>query len=565
MKNWKKRVALLLAAVVLASVPAGCAGGGNASASPAASPASGEKPFDLTVCIAPNPETIDPALNCTVDGAIMIQHFFEGLMKWQDDSDGNAVLTNGQARSYEAKENDDGTLTYTFKLRDDIFWSDGEKVTAGDFVYAWRRLVDPDTAASYCYIADMVVNANEIMAGEADPSALGVSAPDDATFAVEITYNCPYFLEICAFPALMPVRRDAIEKSGDQWTFSPETYLSNGIYKMAEWAQNDKIVAVPNEYHYDAENLGPDTITFKFSDDENAIYNGFRAGDYSFIESVPAQEAATLLANGTMTAADNLGTYFISFQTQKYPFDDARVREAFTLAIDSRYITENITRTGETPATGFVPYGVYDTEGAGGDDFRTAGGDYWEAPTTDEAYKTNCDKARQLLAEAGYPNGEGFPVVEYLYNTDDRNRMIAEALQSMWSEELGVTVNLSNQDWAIVLQTCYEGDYNMAGSVWFADYNDPSSFLDLWQTGGGNNIAQYSSADFDAAVEEAKSTDTPAERMKALHEAEDILIGRDYALAPVFFYTYCYCMDPDLQGVYYNPLGYFFFGYAKMS
>ncbi|MPM13091.1 Periplasmic murein peptide-binding protein [bioreactor metagenome] len=334
---------------------------------------------------------------------------------------------------------------------------------------------------------------------------------------------------------------------------------------MSEWTQNDKIVAVPNEYHYDAKNLGPDSITFKFSDDENAIYNGFKGGDYSFIESVPTDEAATLLANGTMTAANNLGTYFISFQTQKYPFDDARVRQAFTLAIDSRYITEHVTQAGERPATGFVPYGVYDAGGAGSDDFRTEGGNYWPAPATDEAYKANCDKARTLLAEAGYPNGKGFPAVEYLYNTDDRNKMIAEALQSMWSEELGVSVTLSNQDWAVVLQTCYEGNYNMTGSVWFADYNDPSSFLDLWQTGGGNNIAQYSNADFDAAIEAAKSTDVPAERMKALHKAEDILIGQDYALAPIFFYTYCFCIDPNLQGVYYNPLGYFFFGYARMN
>ncbi len=557
MKTWKRLFSLLLLTLMLAALPLGCAGTDGGAA------ASGEAPFNLTVCLAPNPESIDPALNVSVDGAIMLQHFFEGLMKYRDDGSGNAVLTEGQAARYDKAVNADGTVTYTFHLRDDIKWSDGKPVVAGDFVYAWRRLVDPATASSYCYMADMVVNADAIMLGTAAPDTLGVSAPDDATFVVQLTYNCPYFLEICAFPGLFPVRRDIIEQYGDQWTFRPETYISNGTYKMSEWTQNAQIVAVPNEYHYDAASLGPDSITFKLMDDANAIYNSFRAGDLSFIESVPTSETASLLADGTMSAAHYLGTYFVSYQTQRHPFDDARVRQAFTLAIDSNYITGTLTGTGETPATGFVPYGVYDAEGAGGSDFRTVGGNYWQAPVTDEAYQANCDKARALLAEAGYPGGNGFPVVNYLYSTDDRNRVIAEALQSMWAAELGVTVTLTNQDWAVMMQTCHDGDYDMASGIWIADYNDPSSFLDLWVSGGSNNIARYSSPSFDAAMTAAKSTDVPADRMKAMHQAEDQLIGRDCALAPVFFYTCCYCADPSLHGVFYSPLGYFFFGYAR--
>jgi len=561
MKNWKRRMSLLLAVVMITAILTGCSRTGSGTATPA----SAEDTFDLTVCLAPNPQTIDPALNCAVDGATMLQHFFEGLMKWDNDGTGNAVLAAGQAAGYDMAVNADGTATYTFKLRDDIFWSDGKPVVAGDFVYAWQRLVNPDTAAGYCYILDMVVNGFEIMIGEAEPSTLGVSAPDDTTFVVELTYNCPYFLELCAFPALLPVRQDIVETYGDQWTFSPETYISNGIYKMTEWSQNAKITAAPNEYHYDVEQLGPDSITFQFSDDVTAIYNGFKAGDLSFIESVPVDEIGTLSENGTLSVVDYIGTYFVCFQTQRYPFDDARVREAFNLVIDSQYMVDTVTKTGEAPATGFVPKGVYDAGGVGSDDFRTVGGDYWQTPTTDELYKANCDRARALLTEAGYPNGEGFPVVEYLYNTDDRNRMIAEALQSMWLTELGVTVNLANQDWAVVLQTCFEGDYYMTSSVWIADYNDPISFLDIWLSEGGNNIAQYSNADFDTAVQTAKSTDVPAERMAAMHRAEDLLIGQDYALAPIFFYTYYYCADPNLTGMYYNPLGYFFFGYTSMT
>lgn len=560
MARWKSMLSVILIAAMLAILPAGCAG-----SSSAATPTGAGKAFDLTVCLAPNPQSIDPALNVAVDGAVLIQHFFEGLMKWKDDGAGNAVLTAGQAASYEVVRNTDETVIYTFHLRDDIFWSDGRPVKAGDFVYAWRRLVDPATAAGYSYIEEMVAGAYEIMMGEADPSTLGVSAADDSTFVVELTYECPYFLEICAFPALMPLRQDVIEANGDQWTFRPETYISNGIYKMEQWTQNDRIVAVPNEYHYDAANLGPDSITFRLMDDENAIYSGFKAGELSFVESVPVEEVPSLLANGTMTAADNLGSYFVCFQNQNAPFDDVRVREAFTLTIDSEYLVSSVTRSGETPAPGLVPYGVYDAGGAGSDDFRTVGGAYWQVPKSEAIYQQNCDKARALLAEAGYPDGAGFPPVKYLYSTDGRNQLIAEALQSMWKEQLGVTVSLVNEDWASVLQSCFEGDYDMACSVWNADYNDPASFLDLWQTGAGNNIAFYSNPSYDEAISKASSAGDPAVRMGALHEAENVLIGQDYALAPIFFYTYCYCAAPNLKGIYYNPLGYFFFGYTKME
>lgn len=559
MAGWKRVLSVILTAVLIA-LPIGCS---DSSAAP--TPPAAEEVFDLTVCLAPNPQSIDPALNVAVDGAILIQHFFEGLMKWKDDGAGNAVLTAGQAASYESVQNADGTVTYTFHLRDNIFWSDGQPVKAGDFVYAWRRLVDPATAAGYSYIEEMVTGANEILMGEADSSTLGVSATDDTTFVVNLAYDCPYFLEICAFPALMPVRQDVIEANGDQWTFRPGTYISNGIYKMEQWTQNDRIVAVPNEYHYDAANLGPDSITFRLMDDENAIYSGFKAGELAFIESVPVEEVPSLLANGTMTAADNLGSYFVCFQNQKAPFDDARVREAFTLVIDSVYLVNSVTQSGETPAAGLVPYGVYDTGGPGSEDFRTVGGGYWQVPESEEVYRQNCDKARVLLAEAGYPGGAGFPPVEYLYSTDGRNQLIAEAMQSMWKNELGVTVRLVNEDWASVLQSCFEGDYDMACGVWNADYNDPASFLDLWQTDAGNNIAFYSNPAFDQAVARAASSGASDERMAALHEAEDLLIGQDYALAPIFFYTYCYCADPALKGIYYNPLGYFFFGYTSME
>ena len=566
-----KQLSLLLSGALAFGLLAGCGGGTTSTPAPTESgapstDASGEA-FELTINIASEPQTIDPALNTAVDGAIMTNHMFEGLMRWEDSgaetvgSDGtctNAELSYGQAESYDKVSNEDGTVTYTFHLRDGIKWSDGQDVTASDFVFSWQRLVNPETAADYSYMIDCVVNANEIMNGEKDPSELAVSAPDDKTFVVTITSDLPYFTEICAFPATFPVREDIVSDS--QWTYSPDTYISNGAYKMTSRVTNSEIVMEKNEYYYGVDTLGPDKITFKLMDDANAMLSGFNSGELDFIENMPTDEVAGLLASGDLKIVDYIGTYYVCYQTQKAPFDDPRVRQAFTLAVDRTYIVNQITQTGQVEAGGYVPAGIYDAAGATGDDFRTVGGDYY-APT-DADYEANCEKARELLAEAGYPNGEGFPVVTYLYNTDDSHKAVAEALQNMWQTQLGVTVQLDNQEWATFLQTRKDGDYSIARNGWIADYNDPMSFLDMWLTGGGNNDAQYVNANYDAAIKKAMSTSDPAERMAAMHEAEDIIIGQDWALGPIYFYTEKFMMDSEINGAYYTPLGFYFFMYT---
>ena len=575
----KRLVSVVLVAAFAFSMLAGCGSDNSASKDNNKTSAEAEQTatnsgdgFNITVNFASEPMTMDPALNSSVDGAIMANHLFEGLMKWEstgeevEGSEGScdtAKLTYGQAESYDKTTNDDGTVTYTFHLRDGIKWSDGKDVTAGDFEYAWKRLVNPATAADYNYMLDCVVNANEIMAGEKDPSELAVKAVDDKTFEVTLTTDLPYFDELCAFPAMMPVREDMIEKAGDQWTFDTSTYISNGAYKLKEWTHNSQIVVEKNENYYDVENLGPETITFKLMDDQNAMLSGFNSGELDFIEDVPQAEIANLIASGDMKIVDYIGTYYVCFQTQKAPFDDPRVRKAFSLAIDRTYIVNQVIQSGQVEAGGFVPSGVYDADGADGDDFRTVGGDYYKP--TDADYEANCDEARQLLADAGYPNGEGFSVVEYLYNTSDAHKAVAEALQFMWEEELGVKVTLNNQEWAAFLQTRKDGDYSIARNGWIADYNDPISFLDMWMTGGGNNDAQYANDDYDALIKQAKTTTDNAERMDLLHQAEDKLIGEDNVLAPLYFYTQKYMLADGIEGMYYCPLGYFFFGYTHQA
>ena len=225
---------------------------------------------------------------------------------------------------------------------------------------------------------------------------------------------------------------------------------------MKEWSHNAYILMEKNENYYDYENLGPDTIKFALLDDNNAMLKGYNNGELDFIENLPVDEIPTYLADGQLNIADYIGTYYVCFNTEDEIFSDPNIRKAFSLAIDRNYIVENVSQAGEVPADGYVPSGVYDAAGPGNDDFRTVGGSYYSV--ADEDYEKNCEEARQILADAGYPNGEGFPTVEYLYNTSDNHKKIGEALQNMWQEQLGVTVKLNNQDWNVFLENRKQGN-----------------------------------------------------------------------------------------------------------
>ncbi|MEJ8752768.1 peptide ABC transporter substrate-binding protein [Lagierella sp. ICN-221743] len=549
----KKRFSLRLLALMLGFVMllsacgnggqkqgTGQAGNGNAASNEEAGREDGV--FDVN--IASEPQSIDPALNSAVDGAIMISHLFESLIRWDDDGNGNAVLKPGIAESWDVS--DDG-LTWTFHLRD-AKWSDGKPVVAEDFVYAWNRLVNPDTGADYEYMLDMVKGYDE--------KKLDISAPDEKTFVVNLSVKCPYFEEICAFPAVMPVRKDAVEGT-ENWTNSADTLISNGPYVLKDWKHNQVIEMEKNPEYYDADSVKAEKLAFHLQDDQNAIYASYRSGDLDFINSVPQEEVQKLLDTKELKVLPQVGTYYVVFNTEKEPFNDARVRKAFSLVIDRDFIVKQVSGKGEEPASGYVPSGVYDVDGAEGDDFRTKGGDYYSIKVDD--YEKNVKEAKKLMEEAGYKDGQGFPQVEYLYNTSEGHKAIAEALQNMWQEKLGVQVTLQNQDWNVFLTERKQGNFNIARSGWIADYNDPMSFIDMWMTGGGNNDAQYKNPKYDELVKAAKATSDQAERMENMHKAEDILVGEDAVVAPIYFYTNSHMMKPNIEGLYYTPLGYYFF------
>lgn len=550
----KKSISFLALLLVLAMILTACGGAKNNAPAEkgeekgekqeaAATEEPGREDGVLDVCIASEPNSIDPALNSAVDGAIMTHHAFEGLLKWVDDGEGNAKLAPGQAESWDVSE--DG-LKWTFHLRDGITWNDGKPVTAQDFVFAWNRLVDPATAADYRYMLDMIKGYDE--------NKLAISAPDEKTLEVELSAMCPYFEEIMAFPASFPVREDVVAK--EDWTTKPETYITNGAYKMTEWNHNQNILMEKRDDYYDAAAVKAPKINFHLQDDINAMYASYRSGELDFIEQFPTEEIPNLLASGELKIKPYVGTYYVSFNNQLEPFNNPKVREAFSLAIDRNFIVNTVTASGETPAPGFVPAGVADAEE--GKDFRTVGGEYYSVKPED--YEANCEKARELLKEAGYENGQGFPVVEFLYNTSESHKAIAEALQNMWQEQLGVQVTLQNQEWNVFLTERKKGNYSIARDGWIADYNDPMSFLDMFVTGSGNNNPQYSNPKFDELIKKAKVTTDPAERFKLMHEAEDLAFGEDVCATPLYYYVNKFMIKPNIKGLYYTPLGFFFFG-----
>lgn len=501
---------------------------------------------DLSVCVGPNPDTIDPVLNSSVDGATLIIHAFEGLYSL----DKEGVSQPAQAESYELSKD---LKTYTFKLRDGLKWSDGSDLTAKDFVYSWQRAVDPATASDYSYMFECIAGYTEVQES-GDVTKLQVSAPDDNTLVVTLIAPTAYFLELTAFPTYSPVQKATIDKNGEKWAIQPDSYICNGPYMMTEWVPSSYIKYVKNPNYRDTAAIGPDSITFQLMEDDTAILSAFQSGDIYFADQMPNDEIDAWKDKAEFNLADQLGTYYVSFQTQKAPLDNPKIRQALTLAIDREWICTNVGKSGQVPAGAFVPPALFDKDPS--KSFRDVGGDYYD-PTD---YEGNVEKAKKLLEEAGYPNGEGLPTIEYLYNEGTGHQQIGEALQNMWSK-IGVKVDLVSQEWATFLNTRKDGNYYIARNGWLGDYNDPISFLDMWITGGGNNDAQWSNDEYDSLIKEIKSTDDAALRFKDMHKAEDIIFD-NWMLCPIYYYVDLYLQNTAIDNVWGSPLGFKYFMYA---
>lgn len=487
---------------------------------------------DLVFINGAEPETLDPAVITGQPEGRVVNALFEGLCAF--DADGRAVP--GVAEAWEISP--DGR-TYTFHLREDAKWSDGRPLVAEDFVASWKRTLTPSTGAQYNYMLFPVKNARAFAEGATgDFADVGVKAPDRRTLVVELENPTPYFLELCAFPTLHPVRVDLIARVGDDWV-KPGNLIGNGAYVLGEWRINDKIRLKKNPHYWNRAGVALGTVDVLPISDANVAFNFFASGLADLVMDkglAPPALLDELKKQPWFHAAPFLGIYFLRYNCAHGAFTDERVRRAFSLAIDKKRIVEKITRAGELPAPGFVPPGIPGYAGTDGLAFDPAA-------------------ARQLLAEAGFPGGHGFPLVNYLYSKSELNEAVAVELQSMWRETLGVNVNLVRQEWKVYLNSLSLLDYDIARSSWVGDYPDPNTFLDMFLTGGGNNRTGWSNPEYDRLLSEATREVDPAKRLDILRRAEDLLVRQAVPVAPIYYYVGIQLYNPEkLGGIRANVL-----------
>lgn len=536
----KKRViSMLLAAVMTVSMVSGTV------MTAAAEEAEGKQ---LSVQVGPDPETIDPALNSAVDGGNMILHLFEGLLTV--DQDGQ--LAPGQAETWETSE--DG-LTWTFHLREGLKWSDGTDLTANDFVYSWKRVCDPELAAPYAEtVLGMVEGYDAAIEGDLD--ALGVTAVDDLTFEVKLAKPCTYFGELAAFATLSPVQQATVEANGDAWAVEASTFISNGPFYITEWVPGSHIITSKNPNYWNADAIKLGSIKWNLIEDSNAAYSAYLNGDVLMIKDVPTEEIPSLEGNEEFHVEPIVGTYYISYNTQVEPLNDANVRKALNLAIDREYVAGTLMQGTYTAAPNFMGPGWKDTDGS----------DFYENANNGEPYMSvtaDIEGALAALEEAGYPNGEGLPVLHYITNDAGYHKVIAEYLQQAW-KEIGVTLEVEIVEWSSFTPMRRQGDFEIARNGWVGDYSDPSNQLELLYSTNGNNDGKYSSEAFDAAIDLSRETVDPEERSAALHEAEDIMMA-DSACCPLAYYNDFWLQSSKITGSWHSATGYWYFMYADIE
>ena len=589
----KKLISLLLVAIMVLSfvacgnveTPANTTGDAQQGDAPVAT-----QPTSMTLNVGAYPDTIDPALNSAVDGATYIIHTFVGLVGYNQDGNLAPMLAT---EIPEAVTTEDGKTSYTFTLRDGLKWNDGSDLTAADLEYSWKRAADPATAADYGYMFDVIDGYAE--------GNLNVTASEDGKqLTVVLPVDVPYFMELCAFPTYMPVKKDVVEANGDAWATKAETYIGNGPYKVAEFTQAE-LVLVKNEYYFDAESVVTDKIIFAFNDDDSSLLANYKNGSYLFIDSVPQDEIEALSAQypNEYFVEGQLGTYYVSFNVNDPALakfnevEKANIRKALGLMIERNYICSDIGKAGQVPAAGFVAMGLTEPNGtefiANNGPDRDGKGYYSVAA---EDYAANCAEAVALLESVATSSGAftmtdgvaaGFPTLTYITNQGTGHEAIAAYLQATWGA-YGINVKVETQEWATFLNTRKNGDYSVARNGWLGDYNDPISFLDMWITSSGNNDSQFGKdghatyagysyngqdnltwADsYDACIAAVKASKNPEERFALMHAAEDILMETG-AICPIYYYTDIFMCSESIDGFFASPLGYKFFMYASVK
>ena len=472
--------------------------------------------------------SVDPQIVEDVSGSEVVRDLFEGLLN--QDADGN--LVPGVAVSWEANESND---VYTFKLRDNAKWSNGDPVTAGDFVYAWRRAVNPELASPYAWFMELmsIENAKAIIAGETPVEELGVTAIDDMTLEVKLTQSLPYFAQMVTHATTFPTHQGTIEAHGEEWT-KPGNIVSNGAYTLTEHVPGERSVRTKNPMYWDADNVILEQTVALVINDENVALTRYLANELDRTE-MPAGQFPKMKEQYPDEAVSfpRLCNYYYTFNLSESgpeEFKDVRVRKALALSIDRKIITENILAGGQPEAYTFTP-------GA------TAGFEIPEVPMANMSQSERDEMAKELLMDAGY--GPDNPLAfDLIYNTSEGHKKIAIAMQQMWKQKLGVEVEIANMEWKTFLETRGNQDFELARGAWCGDYNEASTFLDLVTSESGYNDGKYANPDLDKLMAVAKTSTDP----QSLYTQVEQIIADEQPVIPIYHYAGVYMLDTDVGG-----------------
>jgi oligopeptide transport system substrate-binding protein len=494
--------------------------------------------------------TLDPnKMNALQDGRVAAA-LFEGLTVVDAQT---LKVRPGVARAWQVTP--DG-LTYSFDLRPEARWGDGRPVTAEDFVYSWRRVLEPATAADYVYMlypirgAKAYYDAASKTDGTADWSKVGIRVEGPHRIIVELERPCAYFLDLAAFTTYLPIRKDVIEKHGNRWTL-PGNIISNGAYRLVEWRFQSRMIWEKNPYYWDAASVALGRVEVRVFNDAVTALDAYETGAVDLTTVTPPLAVPPLLAareagrRKDVQYDTTLATYFYRINCSRPPFSDTRLRRALVLAVDRQAIIERAARGGQKPAFALVPPGLKGYQSPPG-------------------LREDVEEARRLLAEAGHPGGAGLGEPAILVNKGLGHVPIAEMLQQQWRERLGVNVRIEQVEWKVFLDRISRLDFEIARGGWYGDYVDPNTFIDMFVTGGGNNNTGWSNRQYDGLVASAASQTDPAARMEDFRRAEALLLG-EVPIIPLYFYTQVTLVRPGLEGVFPNLLNRIDFGVIRWA
>lgn len=549
MRKLKKAVSLLLAAVLCASVLAGCADGGDG--------------VSLSVSVGSRVTTLDPIYAEDINSQTVLVHLYENLMKVAPDGAGGAAVVNGMAKSVDVEENFDGTVTYTFRLRS-ARWSDGESVKASDFVYAWQRLADPASYSPYAALLSVVCGYEEARAA-GDMSLLQVTAKNASTLVVTLSGNYDWFLrEVCTSPATMPLRQDVVQRlkeagiqaagadgEAQAWWSDPTALVTNGPY-LATGYQFSAYLELTASERYNSDQLGPETLTFRFAEDADKAWELYENKEVDAVWPLPQERLAGLAADETWSAIPQLGTYTVIYNCGHELLEDVLIRQAMAWAIDRNALAAAAGVTAQA-AEGLVPHGVPENQEG---DFRTVGGALLD--NDPEQYEARCQQAREILSEAGYDRGSALGDLEYLYVDEGSNGDVAQELCRQWQEALGVTVVPKGVTTRELWSALRKGEYTLAGVDLEAAGNDAECFLMDWTSDSQDNVAGYENSAYDTLMAIIASAADGTARLGCLHDAEALLMD-DFALSPLYTMGTAWELRDTLTGAARDARGWFNF------